>query len=61
MVTSAIASGELQPILRSYTPQAGLPIAVVFPQKRYLSAKVRTFVEFMTELTTALKRVGIVD
>ncbi|MBE9190865.1 hypothetical protein IQ230_10980 [Gloeocapsopsis crepidinum LEGE 06123] len=47
--------GLLQPILRSYTPQAGLPIAVVFPQKRYLSAKVRTFVEFMTELTTTLK------
>ncbi|MUG94625.1 hypothetical protein F7734_20550 [Scytonema sp. UIC 10036] len=61
MVARAIARGELKPILESHTARAGLPIAVVYPQKRYLSAKVGAFVEFMAELTTALKRVGVVD
>lgn len=57
----AIARGDLQPILQSYATQVGLPIAVLYPQKRYLSAKVRVFVEFMTELTAALKRADVVD
>jgi LysR family transcriptional regulator for bpeEF and oprC len=61
MVASAIARGELKPILQSHTAQTGLPIAVVYPHERYLSAKVRAFVEFMAELATALKRVGVVD
>jgi LysR family transcriptional regulator, regulator for bpeEF and oprC len=61
IVAGAIAHGELQPILQNFTTQVGLPIAVVYPQKRHLSAKVRVFVEFMTELMTALKRVGVVD
>lgn len=57
----AIARGNLQPILQSYAPQAGLPIAVLYPQRRYLSAKVRVFVEFMTELAAALKQIDVVD
>jgi LysR family transcriptional regulator for bpeEF and oprC len=61
MVTSRIASGELQPILQSYTSQFGLPIAVMYPQRQYLSAKVRVFIEFMAELATALKQFGVVD
>jgi LysR family transcriptional regulator for bpeEF and oprC len=61
IAAKVIARGDLQPILQSYAPQVGLPIAVLYPQKRYLSAKVRVFVEFMTELTAALKRVDIVD
>lgn len=61
IAANAIARGDLQPILQSYTPQVGLPIAVLYPQKRYLSAKVRVFVKFMKELATALKRVNVVD
>ena len=61
IAAKAIACGELQPILQSYATRIGLPIAVLYPQKRYLSAKVRVFVEFMTELTAALKRVDVVD
>ena len=61
IAANAIARGELQPILQSYAAQIGLPIAVLYPQKRYLSAKVRVFVEFMTKLTTALKQAGVVD
>lgn len=61
IAAKAITRGDLQPILQSYVPQTGLAIAVLYPQKRYLSAKVRVFVEFMAELSAALKRVDIVD
>lgn len=61
IAAKAIARGDLQPILQPYATQAGLPIAVLYPQKRYLSAKVRVFVEFMQELTAALKRADVVD
>jgi LysR family transcriptional regulator, regulator for bpeEF and oprC len=61
IAAKAIARGDLQPILQSYTPQVGLPIAVLYPQKRYLSAKVRVFVEFMTALAAALKQIDVVD
>ena len=61
IAANAIARGDLQPILQSYAPQVGLPISVLYPQKRYLSAKVRVFVEFMTELAADLKRSDVVD
>jgi LysR family transcriptional regulator, regulator for bpeEF and oprC len=61
IAAKAIARGDLQPILQSYTTQVGLPIAVLYPQKRYLSAKVRVFVGFMRELTDALKQDDIVN
>lgn len=61
IAANAIARGNLTLILQSYIPEVGLPIAVLYPQKRYLSAKVRVFVEFMTELTAALKRADVVD
>ncbi|WP_375514413.1 LysR family transcriptional regulator [uncultured Nostoc sp.] len=61
IAANAIARGDLQPILQAYTTQVGLPISVLYPQKRYLSAKVRVFVEFMRELTAALKRDNVVD
>lgn len=61
VAAKAIARGDLQLILQSYASQFGLPIAVLYPQKRYLSAKVRVFIEFMKELTAALKQVDVVD
>jgi len=61
IAANAIARGDLQPILQSYATQVGLPIAVLYPQKRYLLAKVRVFVEFMTQLVAALKRTDVVD
>ena len=61
IAAKAIARGDLQPILQSYATQFGLPIAVLYPQKRYLSAKVRVFVEFLTKLAAALKRADVVD
>ena len=61
IAANAIARGELQPILQSYGSQVALPIVVLYPQKRYLSAKVRVFVEFMTDLAVALKQTDVVD
>lgn len=61
IAANSIALGHLRPILQSYASRFGLPIAVLYPQKRYLSAKVRVFVEFMTELTAALKQTDVVD
>ncbi|WP_375506302.1 LysR family transcriptional regulator [uncultured Nostoc sp.] len=61
IAANAIARGDIQPILQAYTTQVGLPLSVLYPQKRYLSAKVRVFVEFMKELTAALKRDDVVD
>lgn len=61
IAASAISQGDLQPVLQSYATRSGLPLAVLYPQKRYLSAKVRVFVEFMKELTADLKRADVVD
>lgn len=61
IVAGAIASGELEPILTDYAPQLETPIAVIYSQKKYLSAKVHVFLEFMSELMRDLKQVGVVD
>jgi LysR family transcriptional regulator, regulator for bpeEF and oprC len=61
IVAGAIARGELQPILTEFRSPESKPIAIVYPQKKYLSAKVRVFIEFMTALMGDLKRDGIVD
>jgi LysR family transcriptional regulator, regulator for bpeEF and oprC len=61
IVAEAIARGDLQPILMDYASTESKPISVVYPQKRYLSAKVRVFIGFMTTLMEDLKRDGIVD
>jgi LysR family transcriptional regulator, regulator for bpeEF and oprC len=61
IVAGAIAKGELQPILMEYRSPESKPISIVYPQKKYLSAKVQVFIEFMTALMGDLKRDGIVD
>ncbi|NER78516.1 MAG: LysR family transcriptional regulator [Leptolyngbya sp. SIO1D8] len=60
VVGEAIAKGQLVPLLQDYTP-LGVPIAVVYAQKRYLSAKVKAFVAFMQELAEQLKHKGIIQ
>lgn len=57
----AIANGKLKPILTEYTTTVQMPIAVVYPQKKHLSAKVRVFVEFMRELIAQLRQQGTVE
>ncbi|RVU82840.1 LysR family transcriptional regulator [Leucothrix sargassi] len=48
IVGDDIQQGKLQQILVEYTTPE-IAIHVVFPSRRYLSAKVRTFVDFLTE------------
>jgi LysR family transcriptional regulator for bpeEF and oprC len=60
LVCPAIARGDLKPVLESYAP-LGSPISVVYPQKRHLSAKVRAFVNFMSELMAQLRQQRIVE
>jgi LysR family transcriptional regulator, regulator for bpeEF and oprC len=55
----AIADGKLQSLLQNVAPP-GLPISVVYPEKRHLSAKVRAFVQFVEELAAQLKHKGVV-
>jgi LysR family transcriptional regulator, regulator for bpeEF and oprC len=61
IVARAIQQRQLQPILTNYASQEKTMIAIVYPQKKYLAAKVRVFIEFMTALMNDLKRDGIVD
>jgi LysR family transcriptional regulator for bpeEF and oprC len=44
-----IASGQMEALLQDWSCEA-LPINVVYPQNRHLSAKVRVFVEWVAEL-----------
>lgn len=46
LVGDDIAAGRLVPILPGYTPDA-LAIQAVYPHRRHLSAKVRSFVDFL--------------
>lgn len=61
IVAEAIDRGKLQPILMDYAAKQATTIEIVYPQKKYLSAKVRAFIEFMAMLMSDLKRDGIVD
>ena len=61
IVAKAIQQGQLKPILENYASKEGTVIAIVYPQRKYLSAKVRVFLEFMTALMRDLKRENIVD
>ncbi|RQR55744.1 LysR family transcriptional regulator [Burkholderia sp. Bp9140] len=48
-VHEAIAAGTLVPILEDWQPPAN-PIYVIYPPNRYLSAKVRVFIDWVVEL-----------
>ena len=47
-----LRSGALQPVLLDWVAP-GLPLTVVYPSSRYLSAKVRAFIDFATEVFPA--------
>jgi LysR family transcriptional regulator, regulator for bpeEF and oprC len=48
-------------VLTPYASKESTIIAIVYPQKKYRSAKLRVFIEFMTGLMADLRREGIVD
>ncbi|WP_317205064.1 LysR family transcriptional regulator [Janthinobacterium sp.] len=49
MLTPFLASGRLEAVLPGWSTEP-LPMHVVYPQNRHLSAKVRVFVEWIAEL-----------
>ncbi len=48
MVGLDIQAGRLKPVLDKYEPE-GLPIHVTYAHRKFLSAKVRTFVDFLQD------------
>jgi LysR family transcriptional regulator for bpeEF and oprC len=50
LLVRSMAARQLRPILTEWTRRDPLPISVIYPQNRHLSAKVRAFVEFVTGL-----------
>ncbi|KQQ44767.1 LysR family transcriptional regulator [Rhizobium sp. Leaf311] len=61
LVNDAVAGRRLEPVLTAFETQT-IPIIVVYPSKRYLSAKVRRFIDLMAEewayTRNALRDVG---
>jgi DNA-binding transcriptional LysR family regulator len=55
MIGPHLASGELVPVLEDWTSPS-MPIYVVYPPNRRLSAKIRVFVDWMAELFAANNR-----
>lgn len=47
-IASHLRSGELRPVLLEYPPEP-LTLAVIYPHRRFLSARVRVFADFMIE------------
>ena len=47
-IASYLRSGDLQPILTDFPPEP-LTLAVIYPHRRFLSARVRVFADFMLE------------
>lgn len=60
LVRPAIAHAYLKPVLGAFAP-LGSPIAILYPQKRYIFAKLRVFIEFMDELTVQLQQQEIAE
>jgi len=50
--TNAVERGELQEVLQKYAG-CSRPFYILYPQNRHLSAKVRTFVDFLRSTVTA--------
>lgn len=48
IVSPLIKAGKLTPILKHYQPSP-FPIYAIYPSRRHLSAKVRSFVDFLVE------------
>lgn len=46
IIANEMRAGQLVPLLRDYMPPRS-PIAAVYPSRRHLSAKVRSFVDFL--------------
>ncbi|PLP26648.1 LysR family transcriptional regulator, partial [Klebsiella pneumoniae] len=50
-----IASGALEEILTQY-PSVSKPVSVLYPDRHYLSPKVRVFIDWFSEVLTMQNR-----
>jgi LysR family transcriptional regulator for bpeEF and oprC len=57
-VVPMLASGRMELVLEDWT-STPLPVNIVYPQNRHLSAKVRVFVEWMADLFTSHPRLQL--
>lgn len=60
LVWPAIASGTLIPVLEQFAPPS-VPISVLYPQKKFLPARVGAFLTFLDELVDGLRKQHILD
>lgn len=49
LLGDAIRQGKLIPIMSGYQPIGGLPVYVVFPEKKFMPAKTRALINFLLE------------
>ncbi|GAL02921.1 transcriptional regulator LysR family [Photobacterium aphoticum] len=49
LITNEIESGSLVPLLPEWKADLELPIYAVYPRRKYLAPKVRSFIDFMAE------------
>jgi DNA-binding transcriptional LysR family regulator len=56
-VEAALASGELKIVLPQFAPPP-MPVTVLYPQNRQLSARVRAFADWLREVFDATAQVG---
>ena len=57
-IDSLVASGQLELVLQDWTSQP-MPINIVYPENRHLSAKVRVFVEWVADLLVTHPRLQL--
>jgi LysR family transcriptional regulator for bpeEF and oprC len=60
IVGPAIAQGHLVPLLQDYVAPGEI-ISVIYPQKQFLPAKMRVFLDFLKTLMADLKQADLVD
>jgi LysR family transcriptional regulator for bpeEF and oprC len=58
MIEPMLAAGKMQLVLEDWS-SVPLPVNIVYPQNRHLSAKVRVFVEWMADLYTTHPRLQL--
>nr|WP_314898932.1 LysR substrate-binding domain-containing protein [uncultured Deefgea sp.] len=49
LLRTALASGQLLPLLTNYPPAPGLPVYAVYPTREWLPAKTSTMVNFLLQ------------
>jgi DNA-binding transcriptional LysR family regulator len=49
LLGDTIDQGKLVPVMTGYKPIGGLPMYAIFPEKEFMPAKTRVFIDFLLE------------